>query len=451
MILSLPAAFEKQIRADLGDESDRFLESLRLPSPVSIRYNILKKAAQNVDLEQVAWCKDGYYLSERPIFTLDPAFHAGAYYVQEASSMFVAEAVRQTIDLERDVVGIDLCAAPGGKTTLLASLLSKHSLLLANEVIKSRVEVLKENVTKFGLSNTIICNHEVENLEKLAGFFDFVLADAPCSGEGLFRKDAAAAGEWSPEAVQHCAARQRRILSEAAKLLKQDGVFLYSTCTYNDAENSENVAWLIQEFDFELIRLQLPVEWNIVEKTHGYQFYPHRTKGEGFFLSALRKKSASAEIIIPKNLKFSNLQKLPQAQVEILKPYFLFPDEFSFFLKHNQEIVAVCTSQISNIQLIDAALQRKSLGLEIGSFKGKDFIPSHALALSVEIHPDLHSVELDKATALKFLKKEEIAPTNAPKGWLLVRYEGLNLGWIKNLGNRSNNYLPKEFKIRMNI
>ena len=448
----LPADFESQMQADLGDEFFDFQQALAQAPPVSIRRNNKKNNFQNTDTEQVKWCSDGFYLPQRPIFTLDPALHAGAYYVQEAASMFVAEAVRQTVDLTSPRAVLDFCAAPGGKTTLLGNLLSDDSLLVANEVIKSRVEVLKENVTKFGNFNTIISHHEVEDFEKLVGFFDLVLIDAPCSGEGLFRKDADAMQEWSPDAVQHCAARQRRILAEASHLVKKNGVLAYSTCTYNATENENNIAWLLQQADFEEITLHIPTDWNIVKKKYGYQFYPHRTRGEGFFLAALRKKDGDEEFIFPKNLSFSSLQKLATRQAEQVSRFLENPLQFSFFVKPNEEIVILATSQIKNLQFIDSFLRRKSLGVTVGSFKGQDFVPTHDLALSQAVRKNLPAVELDKRQALLFLKKEEIVlPSDAPRGWLLARYEGLNLGWLKNLGNRSNNYLPKEYRIRMNL
>ncbi len=463
----LPEPFLQQMQADLGTELPDFLKALEEKPPVSIRLNPLKKLAHLSNLPisaPVSWCTEGYYLSERPSFTLDPSFHAGAYYVQEASSMFIAQAVSQLIDCQ-DVTVLDLCAAPGGKSTLLASILIAdpesigrgNSLLIANEVIKNRVEVLKENVIKWGYPNVIVSNHDSEDFADLKGFFDIVLVDAPCSGEGLFRKDEKATAEWSPESVQTCSARQKRILANAVKLVKPNGLLLYSTCTYNDFENKNNVAFIAENEGFESVQLNMGEE-NILEKkwesTHhqplyGYQFYPHRIKGEGFFLSVFKNNTPLSKSA---NLPKLNLEKLPKKHIEAASKWLKNADEFEFFQKHNGDIFIILKNNLHRIALIDKALKRKSLGTVIGTFKGADFIPSHDLALSIAIADDIAHVELSKTEALKFLKKENIElPEDAPQGWVLARFEGLNLGWMKVMKNRINNYLPTEFRIRMNI
>lgn len=455
----LPEPFLQQMQADLGTELPDFLKALGEKPPVSIRLNPRKKLANLSNLPIAApmsWCTEGYYLSERPSFTLDPTFHAGAYYVQEASSMFIAEAVSQLIDCQ-DVTVLDLCAAPGGKSTLLASILRGNSLLIANEVIKNRVDVLKENVIKWGYPNVIVSNHDSEDFTDLQGFFDIVLVDAPCSGEGLFRKDEKATDEWSPESVQTCSARQKRILSNAIKLVKPNGILLYSTCTYNDFENKNNAVFIAENENFESTQLNISEE-NIVEKVwqsnnmqplYGYQFYPHRIKGEGFFLSVFKNNTPLSKT---SNLPKLSLEKLPRKHVEAASKWLKNADDFEFFQKHNEDIFIILKNNLHRIALIDKVLKRKSLGTVIGTFKGSDFIPSHDLALSTEISENIAYVDLNKTEALKFLKKENIELSeDAPQGWVLARYEGLNLGWMKVMKNRINNYLPTEFRIRMNI
>ncbi len=473
----LPPAFQTQIRAQLGnEEATLFFEALETPPSVSIRYNPRKKKMllSSEQFVPVPWCADAFYLAERPSFTLDPVFHAGAYYVQEASSMFVSEALKQSVDLAKSLNVLDLCAAPGGKTTLLASLLNDESLLLANEVIKSRVGVLKENITKWGAPNCVVTNHDSEDFNALEGFFDVILIDAPCSGEGLFRKDQQARQEWSPENVQTCTARQKRILSNTVKLLAPNGVLLYSTCTYNEFENRKNVEWLLQTTDLEQLKLTIPSEWGITEYTYGYQFYPHKVRGEGFFISVLKnkkkqedakerveedderadkagknKKGNKKEKEREKEKTFKNMLSATSKQVAVIAPWIEKSERFDYFIKPNNEIIALLKSQVDAMLFLDKTLQRKGFGLEIGEIKGNDFIPSHALALSTVLSSDVSFIEVEKQEALLFLKKEDFALETTQKGWAVVRYQGQNLGWVKLLGNRLNNYLPKEWRIRM--
>ena len=448
--MELPEAFALQMQSILGNEYEAFVKSLLDLPPVTIRLNDRKKATEAITSgNQVRWHPDAIYLPERPVFTLDPAFHAGAYYVQEASSMFVAEAVKQTTDLSHSIRVMDLCASPGGKSTLLASLLNDKSLLVANEVIKSRVGVLKENLEKWGFPNYVVSNHDPEEMIDLEGFFDVVLTDAPCSGEGLFRKDHKAMNEWSENSVQMCSARQRRILQAAAMVVAPGGILCYSTCTYNEKENEQNAQWLTQMADLEPVKLNIPAEWGITEKKYGYQFYPHKVKGEGFYLAVFRKTRG-------KKLEGSGkvkMNRVPQKKIDVFKEWLQEPANFEYFEKPDGQIVAIPTVLISNYAVVFRALQKRSSGLEIGQFKGNDFIPSHDLALSTAIAKDLPAIELPKDEALKFLKRENLTIefSDQPKGWLLAQYQGLNLGFMKVIGDRVNNYLPKEWRIRMEI
>ncbi len=448
--MKLPEAFSLQMQHILGEEYQAFVKSLAEPTPITIRPNNRKKTSEPIETKgDVLWYSDAHYLAERPVFTLDPAFHAGAYYVQEASSMFVAEAIKQTVDTSKSLKVMDLCAAPGGKSTLLASLLNDKSLLVANEVIKSRVGVLKENLEKWGFPNYIVSNHDPEEMIDLEGFFDVVLTDAPCSGEGLFRKDPNAMNEWSENSVQLCCARQKRILQAAAMLVAPGGILCYSTCTYNEKENESNAQWLTQVADFEHVKLKVPAEWGIVEKKYGYQFFPHKVRGEGFYLSVFRKTRGEKQETRGK----IKLNRLPQKKVEMMKEWLQTPGTFDFFEKPDGQIIAIPNALSNEYAVIFRALQKRSSGLEIGQFKGNDFIPSHDLALSTAIAKDLPAVELSKEDALKFLKRENLSAdlSNQHKGWLLARYQGLNLGFMKVIGDRINNYLPKEWRIRMEI
>jgi len=451
-MINFPEAFKKNMQEILGTEYPEFEKAIETEVPVSIRTNPAKPV-EGLNLEfdgEVLWSKYGKYLKSRPVFTLDPSFHAGAYYVQEASSMFLEEVFLQTVPQKESLRVLDLCGAPGGKSTHLASLLTENDLLVSNEVIKSRLGVLKENLQKWGFSNVIVSNQDPETFADLEGFFDVVVVDAPCSGEGLFRKDPNAISEWSENHVQMCSARQKRILSAAAMLVAPGGVLIYSTCTYNPYENQENAAWLCRTLDFDPVKLTLNPEWKVAEKGGGYQFFPHKTRGEGFFISAFRNLSndrryAKARI---------NLNRLSRELTAIVKPWIKATkvDDYEFYKKEDGNIFAIKASLLPDFGSVMKALNRRSSGLEIGIFKGKDFIPSHAFALSDLINPDLDAVELNRDNALKFLKKEAFGmPQEAKDGWLVMQYSGLNLGWVKKIGGRVNNYLPTEWRIRMEI
>lgn len=450
----LPDVFQHQMEAQLGAELPAFETALAQPAPVSIRLNPSKAYVNTTGLDAVPWCADGFYLSERPSFTLDPLFQAGAYYVQEASSMLLNEALRQTVNLNRHPLRIlDLCAAPGGKSTLLASVLPLDSLLVCNEVIRSRVSVLRENLDKWGYPNVVISNHDPEDMEKLAGFFDVVVVDAPCSGEGLFRKDPNAVQEWSETNVQLCSARQKRILTAAAPLLDEGGILIYSTCTYNDAENTDNVRYLTEN-GFRSCSLDLPTEWRIIEKktgeATGYQCYPHRVRGEGFFISVFQKTAFTASVKLDART-FRSIRALRPRETALAANWLQHPGDFSFWEKPNGDVIGLLKALEKTYLFLDSALRNKGFGLEMGQFKGQDFIPSHALALSTAINPSLPAVSLSKEEALRFFKKENLVFNEPVKGWLLAQYEGANLGWMKGVGNRVNNYLPKDWRIRMDI
>jgi len=449
----LPPAFQTRMQAALGGEFEAFAAALQAPAPVSVRVNPRKPGFPTQGLDPVPWCPEGFYLPQRPVFTLDPLFQAGAYYVQEASSMLLAEALRQTVPLDKPLKVLDLCAAPGGKSTLLASLISGQSLLLSNEVIRSRVPVLRENLEKWGYPNVAVSNHDPEDFAPLAGFFDVVVADAPCSGEGLFRKDPEAAEEWSEANVQLCAARQQRILTAAAPLLRPGGWLLYSTCTYNQAENEENAAFLTSQ-GFAALPLTLPPGWGIVEKPFGtavgYQCYPHRVRGEGFFLSVFRKEKGPT-YSAPTPRQYKTLKPLPPKRGAGIRDFLGTPGDFTLMIKPNGDVMAVPLALEEPLRHLDATLRNKGFGLEMGLFKGNDFVPSHALALSTAIATNLNAIDLDREDALRYFKKENLVLDEPAKGWLLARYQGLNLGWLKGVGNRVNNYLPKDWRIRMDI
>ena len=287
MNIQLPEAFILRINEYLSDEAAAFIDSLNTAAPTSIRINPEKETEISSD-QLVPWCDTGYYLTERPVFTLDPLFQAGCYYVQEAASMFLGFALKQTIDINETITALDLCAAPGGKSTHLLTSISKNSTLISNEIIPNRNKTLRDNLTKWGFANSIVTQNDASQFAASGFLFDVIVVDAPCSGEGLFRKDPTATNEWSVENVKLCSARQSNILNDIKECLIQNGLLFYSTCTYEPAENDQQIERLLASGEFELIRLNNIPE-GITNTQYGYQFYPHKTKGEGFYLSVLRK------------------------------------------------------------------------------------------------------------------------------------------------------------------
>ena len=438
--MQLPEDFIIRTKALLGDEWEAFEYALREESPVSIRTNPRKPAAIACP-EAIAWASDAYYLPERPLFTLDPLFHAGAYYVQEASSMYLEQIVKNRFS--SPVKALDLCAAPGGKSTHLLSLLPDDSLLVANEVISSRSKILAENLIKWGNSNVIVTNNDPKAIGSLSGCFDLILADVPCSGEGMFRKDPAAIGEWSVNNVRLCAERQRRIVGDVWPSLKPGGVLVYSTCTYNREENEENIAWVCEELGAEML-------------TDPHRFFPHKTKGEGFFIAALQKNETSQK---PKAESRKSDRRSSTKQLSLPSAFnyvrrWLKDDDAFYFSLDSNRIIAFPKSCMDSYRLIANRLKLVSAGICLGEIKGKDLIPDHSLAMSVALNDSAFPrCEVDKQTALHYLHKETLLdlPDDLPKGYLLLTHQNLPLGFIKNIGNRINNLYPSEWRIRMNI
>ncbi len=397
--------------------------------------------------ERVPWCDRGYFLEKRPVYTLDPLYHAGAYYSQEASSMFLAFAM-QTLSLDtKPLIAIDLCAAPGGKSTLLQSYLSADSLLVSNEIIKARANILEENSMKWGGVNVVVTNNDPVSFGRLPGFFDLLVVDAPCSGSGMFRKDHDAIDEWSEANVKLCADRQRRILADTVGSLKTDGYLFYSTCSYSREENEEIVHWLMEEFDLNSVPLDPPAEWGITTTkagdVPGYRFYPHEVKGEGFFFAVLQKKAEQATFSRKKIKSEKN-----NAPKEELRKW--IDDGGLYPFLHNDQLHAFPKKYEVELEFMQKILYLKNAGTRLGKWTGRELIPAHDLALSTRMRDDIAGIDLDLETALQFLRKENLDAginDSGKIGWLLVRYQGVNLGWIKALPNRINNYYPKELRI----
>jgi len=448
--LNFPSNFLDSLAGEPGFDAENFTNAHQFTnSPTSIRINPFKSAKIKTD-EQVPWCPEGYYLDTRPSFTFDPLFHAGCYYVQEASSMFIGHILKFIKPDGEPVRILDLCAAPGGKSTLINSAMNPDDLLVANEIIKTRVPVLGDNLSRWGTANTIVTNNDPKDFTRLKSFFDIILVDAPCSGSGMFRKDPAAMNEWSHANVELCHQRQERILADIYPCLKEGGHLIYSTCSYSHQENEDILDWLCDTFELESLQIPIYKEWGIVEtqsitqKAWGYRFYPGQVKGEGLFAACLRKTGDSGELLGFKN---KEQQKLVAKEIDLIKGYINNPTEFYYF-KANDDWMAIYRQHIESLNILQRNLYIKKSGVRIGKLAGKDLIPDHELALSIIINKDaVLQTELDKDQAIQYLRRENIDITTADKGWSLMNFEGQPLGWAKLLPNRINNYYPKEIRI----
>lgn len=485
--MNLPASFTEYTRSLLGDEEyEKLAAALQEQPPISIRRNKWKMENGKLKMESlssaanfqfstfhfpftpVPWCADGYYLNERLTFTFDPLFHAGYYYVQEASSMFLEQVLRHYVS--GPVVMLDLCAAPGGKSTHARSLLPEGSLLIANEVMRNRSQILAENLTKWGHPDVIVTNNDPADFSAFPSFFDVILTDVPCSGEGMFRKDPVAVDEWSPANVENCWQRQRRILADIWQSLKPQGLLIYSTCTYNTKEDEENVRWMQQELGAEPLPLAVPDEWNITGNLLNdpsapvYHFFPHKTRGEGFFLAVLRKPAAEADADGDAGTRNSfsknkSSKKKDKASSAVSKDALLTAQNWLnkqatdryLLLTEGTEIQAFPKQYADELAALKQHLKVVLAGTSIGETKGKDLIPAHALAMSVcLLRPDAFATEeISYEQAIAYLRKEAIAlPATAPRGYILLTYRHVPLGFVKNIGNRANNLYPSEWRIR---
>lgn len=448
MPIQFPSGFIASLRGLSGFDEDAFIEAHhRENAPVSVRLNPGKNwNSRNKfhQLEAVPWCTDAFYLPERPSFTSDPLFHAGAYYVQEASSMFLQHVLKQVEAEEPGKYLLDLCAAPGGKSTLIQGLIHESSLLVSNEIIKTRVGILQENLIKWGAMNSIVTQNDPKDFGRLEGWFDYLIVDAPCSGSGLFRKDPDAMSHWSEPQVEHCSLRQKRILEDSISCLKEDGYLVYSTCSYSFIEDEAIMKWLVEQ-GFESIKISFPAEWGIVETKEknnwGYRFYPDKLNGEGFFIAVFQNRNPGST----SSLRKKSAEWISKKQQLELKSFIENMDDFSVF-SHNDLLVAFHPDHKDFLEALMSGLYIKQAGTAIGMLSRKDFIPEHALAMSQVLKPVADFVELNLEQALQFLRRADLTLQEKP-GWSLMKYEGLALGWAKILPNRLNNYYPKDWRI----
>lgn len=445
--MNFPSAFIDRIKLQFPESNADFFKALEGEAHTSIRVNKRKTSSQS-GMQPVPWSLRGFYLPSRPRFTLDPTFHAGAYYVQEASSMFldtVLEHIKKDVSLDRV---LDMCAAPGGKSTLILDHLNENQFLIANEIVDNRNAILRENLIKWGLPNFAVTQNEAKHFGQMTDYFSAIFVDAPCSGEGLFRKDEKARAEWTPENVQKCSIRQMDILEQIWPALQPNGYLVYSTCTFNPEENEVLLRRFREKgFEFESIEIPINPSWNItlVEANGivGYAFLPHKTKGEGFFCSVLKKKSnEEAKNWTPARI-IEKKEYLPQY---IASKYLEDYTAFAF----QESLNLVCKNLLAELGNLRKHLYFKQFGIPMGSeMKGK-FIPDHGLALCSLLDLDkIVTFEVSQYQALQYLSKEVFDTATLPKDYVLLTHKALPIGWIKNMEGRHNNLYPKNWRILM--
>ncbi|MDY5780939.1 MAG: rRNA cytosine-C5-methyltransferase [Candidatus Cryptobacteroides sp.] len=453
-------AFRKYLAQVVGEGNlSAVLDALSGEPSVSVRINPAKAGSPseifgNLVSGPVEWNRHAAFLSERPAFTLDPLIHAGAYYVQDSSAMFPGKAFRDVLDkvLESGIISpkvLDLCAAPGGKTTDISASLRESCkggyLLISNEIMKQRAAVLADNAAVWGDPSVVVTSVDPKAFGTLPGFFDIIVADVPCSGEGMFRKDDEAVSQWSEENVALCQARQRRIVADVWPSLAEGGFLVYSTCTFNNLENDDNVKWICSEFGAEIIGID---SCGLLRTECGVSLVPGFVRGEGQYCAVLRKTSPSAGTAACSGRQQDRWQKLPEAHASIIRP--LLDEEMAMIVKDGR-IVAVPEYVRCLLSMLEP-LRPLARGLAVGMFKGKDFIPDADLALSLSLRRGaFNEFEVNRETALSFLHRDPVRLPDAERGMLLLVYRGLPIGFVKNLGNRCNSLHPLHRRIRMDI
>lgn len=420
--MTLPDGFINQMRSLLGEEADNFICAMEQSPVTSIRLNRRKPAAVFPGAKPVKWCRCGFYLAERPVFTLDPLLHAGAYYVQDASSMIYHEVVSRLSAHLQELAGsgspiplslLDMCAAPGGKTTAMIDALPDGSRIVANEYVAKRAGILRENIAKWGYPDVVVTNNDSSAFAGNRDSFDIVAVDAPCSGEGMMRKEPAAIQQWSPELIENCASLQKEILSNAVETVKPGGFLIYSTCTFNRKENEENAQFIATQLGLEPVDMDFPEDWGIPRgictDLPVYRFMPHKTEGEGLFLSVFRKPGEWSQSGIHKKENSADTRK--KTIMKYGKPH---------------KSVAKSKNISGEVPEIEKVL---SIDFDRTSYPEAD-------------------VSLQQAVA--YLRREAIVlPPGTPKGLVTITYKGLPLGMAKNIGSRANNLYPKNWRILM--
>ena len=458
-MMHIKDTFRKYLEEAIGcDKALVAFSAFDEPAKVSVRMNPFKNGVMPEGVS-VPWNEYGRLLPERPKFTLDPHFHGGAYYVQDSSSMFVGHVFRKLLnDMTGPVRVLDLCAAPGGKTTDLAASLREAFgdafVLVSNEVMKQRAAVLADNAAIWGDPNVIVTSDDPRAFSSLPGFFDIVVADVPCSGEGMFRMVEEAQRQWSEDNVALCQARQKRIIADMWPCLKPGGILIYSTCTFNRYENDDNVGWIAQELGAEHILPLSEAMEGVIDTAHGYSLVPGHVEGEGQYCAALRKTSEvdslAAMTANPARGRLEKPGKKSALPVPAsLKSLFDVPVDLR---QKGDMVIAVPLAIADDVAVAESVLHVLAAGCAVGVMKGQTLVPDADLALSLAYRHDSYPVaDVDLQTALAFLHKDAILLPDCERGYVLIRYEGVPLGFVKNLGNRCNNLHPQGRRIRMDI
>ncbi len=447
--MTLPKAFVEEIESYGADCLSGLVRTLSTSSPeTSIRVNRRKGAEMPDGVDRVPWCGDGFYLAERPQFTFDPALHQGLYYVQDASSMAISHAIKEITSDMRPVRYLDACAAPGGKTTAAIASLPPGSLVTANEYDYKRAAILAENLAKWGSPDVVVTRGDTAHFSRLHECFDIIAADVPCSGEGMMRKDAEAVAQWSPALVAECVGRQREIVGNLWEALRPGGYLIYSTCTFNRHENEETVDYICDTLGGRSVDVGL-LGFEGVARAIGssnvcYRFIPGRIRGEGLFMSVIRK-DGDRQASQPKTAK-KPLTVLTKAGKEISPSERWLDGDFRTVMLTGR-VFALPAEHARWMTDASSSLDVISAGVCVASVKGRDFIPAQELALSAALRRDTFPrCEVDYPTALSYLRRESIT-VDSPRGFLLLTYRGLPLGFVKNLGNRANNLYPSSWRV----
>lgn len=450
----------------MGEERwQKFMEGMEQPCPNSVRINKVKSEKCGVRSVEcgVGWCLNGYYLSERPDYTLDPLLHAGCYYVQEASSMFLDRVLRQYVS--SPVRMLDMCAAPGGKTTTAMGALPGGSVVVSNEPVRLRANILAENVQKWGCPMNIVTNNYPRDYARSGLQFDVVLCDVPCSGEGMFRKDEGVISEWSVANVEKCWQLQREIVADAWTCLRPGGILIYSTCTYNIKEDEENVRWICENFGAEMLPVDTVEDWRITGSllmgfdAPVYRFIPGISRGEGLFMAVLRKsgdaEEGSRRMKPARPNTDKSRQKTDKSKLKVEKfPHQWLCSQSDFCVYRQGDRFVAVHKEMSDLYAVACqSLNIVHAGVTLGELKGRDIIPQQSLALSTRLCADAFPMaELSYADAITYLRREAVVlPPSVPRGFVVVTFNGHPLGFVKNLGNRANNLYPQEWRIRKNI
>ena len=441
MILS--QEFIGQLQGLLPDEWEALVEAITASEPsVAVRVNEARGAKVPAGARRVPWCAEGFYLADRPAFTFDTDWHAGHYYVQDASSMFITHVIKHFV--HEPVRYLDLCAAPGGKTTAAMQALPPRSLTVANEIVPPRARVLADNAIRWGNPRCVVTSNTPANLGKFSGFFDVIATDVPCSGEGMMRKDDEAVAQWSPALVEQCAQRQREILADVWPALRPGGLLIYSTCTYNRQENEEIADFIVSELGATSLEVPVEAGWNIHpaigSPCHCYRFMPHRVDGEGLFMTVFRKAGEGPRQDI--RIKEKNAKKVD----ETCKPWLAKPQDY-IIDQQGDLTIAVPQDIGREVAALRASLNVLHAGVELATVMGRKMVPHHALAMSTARADGAFPVcEVDYPTALRYLRGESIT-VDGPRGHVLIAHQGAVLGFANNLGNRANNLYPKPQRI----